>query len=271
MHYRPDPGPALQKPLMLIIILAMAAAFIVVAGCTAKGASSGHPANAGVRIITEELPPFNYYGSDGKVTGQATEVVETILSRLNQTAGIEILPWSKGYQAAITGPRVALYSTGRTEEREHLFKWVGPVVSYEFMLYARNGSGLTIPGPDEAKSAGKIWVVKDDTRHQYLLHQNFTNIATCDIDAGCLANLLAGKSDLWLGTTANTPEILRKAGVDPIAITPVYSIGEGTAYIAFSNDTPDSVIASWQGTLDGMKQDGTFAQIQQKYNMSTGS
>ena len=136
------------------------------------------------------------------------------------------------------------------------------------MLYARNGTGLTISNLEEAKAAGKIWVVENDTRQQYLVQRNFTNIATCDMDGACLANLMAGKSDLWLGTTANTPEILKKAGIDPIAITPVYSLGEGTAYIAFSNDTPDSVVASWQGALDAMKADGTFTTIQQKYGMA---
>ncbi len=39
-------------------------------------------------------------------------------------------------------------------------------------------------------------------------------------------------------------------------------------YIAFSNDTPDSVITRWQDALDAMKGDGTFDAIRKKYGMT---
>jgi ABC-type amino acid transport substrate-binding protein len=225
-------------------------------------------ADAGVRIITEELPPFNYAGTDGKVTGQSTEVVEGILSRLNQKAAIELLPWSEGYRATLSGPKVALYSTGRTEEREHLFRWVGPITSYDFTLYTRNGSSIAISSVEAAKTAGLIGVVKDDARHQFLMQQNFTNVVTCDTDAACLRNLLANKTDLWFGSAVNFPATVKKEGIDPATIKEVCHVKSIPMYIAFSNDTPDSVITSWQGALDGMKQDGSFAAIRQKYTLS---
>ena len=124
----------------ILVILVITALCILTAGCvspeqapsTANMAAPVPAADAGIRIITEDLPPFNYAGADGWATGQSTEVVNGILSRLNQTATIEILPWSEGYAAALAGPGVALYSTGRTGERENLFKWVGPVTAYDF-------------------------------------------------------------------------------------------------------------------------------------------
>ncbi|MDD1647059.1 MAG: ABC transporter substrate-binding protein, partial [Methanomicrobiales archaeon] len=79
----------------------------LVCGCSTQwpaaetGKSPGtapHSTDAGLRIITEDFPPFNYAGADGKAAGQSTEVVEGILARLNQTASIEVLPWSEGYR-----------------------------------------------------------------------------------------------------------------------------------------------------------------------------
>ena len=40
------------------------------------------------------------------------------------------------------------------------------------MLYARNGSGLQINSLEAAKKAGRIGVVKDDVRHQFLLENH---------------------------------------------------------------------------------------------------
>lgn len=258
------------------IILLIVAGFILAGGCISPSRTSSVPAtatplpsaDAGIRIITEELPPFNYAGADGKAAGQSTEVVQTILTRLNQKAAIEILPWSEGYAATRKGPGVALYSTGRTEEREHLFKWVGPISAYDFTFYARNGSGITITGTESAKTAGLIGVVKDDARHQYLVQQNFTNIVTCDTDAACVKGLLANKTDLWFGSAVNFPATVQREGIDPAAVREVYQVKTVPMYVAFSNDTPDSTIAAWQGTLDAMKQDGTFAAIRQKYGLS---
>lgn len=220
---------------------------------------------AGLHIITEEFPPYSYADIQGRATGQATDVVKGILSRLNQTAEIEVLPWSEGYSHAIAGPNVVLYSTGRTDEREHLFKWVGPIASFDYMLYARNGSSLQINSLEAAKKAGRIGVVKDDARHQFLLNNRFENIATCDTDAECLRELLAGKTDLWLGSTANTATIAQNEGIDASSFKEVYPVRTLEMYIAFSNDTSESIVKSWQDALDAMKRDGTYDAIRQDY------
>lgn len=266
----------MKKTDVCIIILLIVTGFTIICGClsTTPAGDAGKttaapPADAGVRIMTEEFPPFNYAGPDGKATGLGTDMVNGILTRLNQRAAIEILPWSEGYSCAIAGPKTALYSTGRTDEREHLFKWVGPIASFDYMLYAKNGSGLSINSLDAARKAGTIGVVKDDARHQFLLQNRFENILTCDTDAGCLRNLLSGKTDLWLGSTANTAFIAQKEGIDTPLFREVYAVRTVPLYIAFSNDTPDSVITGWQEALDAMKRDGTFDTIQRKYGVST--
>jgi len=261
----------------VIIGLLIVMCFAVACGCTTPvpaaetiqtGATAGPVTDAGLRIITEEFPPFNYAGPDGKAAGQSSDVVNGILTRLNQKAAIEILPWSEGYNLASTGPRVALYSTGRTSERENLFRWVGPVASFEYMLYAKNGTSLQISSLEAAKKVGNIGVVKDDVRHQFLLENRFGNIVTCSSDAGCLRSLMDGSIDLWLGSSASAADIARNVGIDPSALKAIYPVRTMDMYIAFSTDTPDSVIKNWQDVLDAMKRDGTFDAIRKKYGFT---
>jgi len=261
----------------LIVVVCLVLGFAVTCGCSTQGpaapagksaAAAGPATDAGLRIITEDFPPFNYAGADGKAAGQATDVVNGILTRLNQKAAIEVLPWSEGYGFARAGPRTALYSTGRTGEREQLFKWVGPIASFDYTLYGRKGSDLRIDSLEAAKKVGHIGVVKDDVRQQFLLENRFTNIATCGSDAECIRSLLAGTTDLWLGSSSNAADIARKEGIDPSALVALYEVRTTPLYIAFSTDTPDSVITSWQDALDAMKKDGTFAAIVTKYGMT---
>jgi ABC-type amino acid transport substrate-binding protein len=251
--------------------------FAILCGCTASAPSAdagetpalaGSGTDSGLWIITEEQYPFNYAGANGTVTGQATDVVRGILFRLNQTANISILPWSEGYSIAQAGPGVALYSTVRTDEREHLFKWVGPVASYDYVLYAKNGTHFPINSLESAKKAGRICVVKDDFRYQFLLENGFDNIGTGSSDAECVRSLMAGSTDLWLGSSANALDVAKKEGFDSSALNEVFPVRSVKIYIAFSPDTPDSVIAAWQDALDAMKSDGTFAHIQEQYGMT---
>ncbi len=227
--------------------------------------------DAGLQIITEEFPPFSYADANGQAAGQATDVVNGILTRLNQSAEIGILPWSEGYSRALAGPDVVLYSTARTDEREHLFKWVGSIASFDYMLYAKNGSAPQINSLEAAKKVGKIGVVKDDARYQFLLQNRFDNIVTCETDTECLRDLLAGNTDLWLGSTANAATIAEKAGIDPSSFTEVYPVRTVQMYIAFSNDTPDTIVQNWQDALDAMKRDGTFDAIRQNYGLSASA
>lgn len=254
----------------LVLLIAI---LVFTSGCVSTGTTSGESAytDAGIRLITEEFPPFNYAGADGKPTGQAVDVVNGILYRLNQKADLEILPWNEGYTAAVAGPNVALFSTGRTDEREDIFKWVGPVASYDFVLYARTGSGIGISSLEAAKKAGMISVVKGDARHQFLVENNFSNILTCETDAECLRDLMTNKTDLWLGSSANSLAFAQREGIDPAAFTAVYPVRTTQLYIAFSKDTPDDVVTRWQDALDTMKRDGTFESIRQKYHTGPGT
>jgi ABC-type amino acid transport substrate-binding protein len=261
-----------------VIVLLIIAGFSVSCGCLSANPPAGAATadsvtlpDAGLRIITEDLPPFSYTGTGGRVTGQSADVVNAILVRLNKTGEIEIQPWDTGYRAALAGPGVALFSTARTGEREHLFKWAGPVASFDYMLYARNGSAIRINSLEGARNAGTIGVVKGDARQAFLEQNNFSRLATCDSDAECLRNLLAGKSDLWLGSTTDADTTARKERIDPGSFTAVYPVRTVALYIAFSNDTPDSVVSAWQGALDTMKRDGTYDAIRKKYGTGGGA
>ncbi len=85
---------------------------------------------AELRIITEIAPPLNYTedGTEtGKLTGQAAEIVKEVQKRIGDATPIEVMPWARGYSLVQSEPNVMLFSTTRTEAREGLLQWVGPV------------------------------------------------------------------------------------------------------------------------------------------------
>jgi len=217
------------------------------------------PTECGLRLITEEFKPFSYLDENGRVAGQSTEVVQEILRRLEQTGTIELLPWEEGYDLTLKTSNVVLFPTARTAERKDLFQWVGPIASFDSVFYAKNGSGIVIQSLDAAKKTGTIGAVTEDVRYQYLVENNVTNLVGYESDEVCVQKLMDGEIDLWLGSSSNYGDLARSAGYTSRDIEAVYSLRTIDTFIAFSQGTSESVVATWQDALDAIKEDGTFA------------
>jgi len=215
-------------------------------------------------VITEESPPFNFT-EDDRITGSSTEVVREILKRLEQPADIQILPWARGYRMLQTRPRVALFSTTRTADREHKFHWVGPLFKVHFNFYARRDADIQLDTVDDAKRVGAIATYKDDVREQLLIQLGFSNLDSSKSPVSNVKKLIAGRVDLWLFDNLGMPDVARRAGIDPIQLERVLSFKTYRSYIALSKQTPKAVVERWQEAFASMVQDGTFQEISRRW------
>ncbi len=245
----------------ILVVLLIFCFLIGTTGCTEREQKIGEPADSGLRIITEENPPYNYLDMDGEAAGQSTEVVREILARMHEKAPIEVLPWSDAYGLALNTRDVALYSAARTPEREDLFSWVGPIGKQGFLFYAPGDSEVIITSVDEIQSQYTVGVVRDDWRHQYLLKQGFDQLILYPDDIKAIGGVNAGEADLWFGSSDSINPLSRAAGLEPTDLMPVYTLREIELFIAFNKDTDEDIIRRWQTALDGMKKDGKYEEI----------
>ena len=139
----------------------------------------------GITVVTEEYPPYNFLDSNNRISGMATEVVEEVLKRARLDYKMAMYPWARAYQLAQDAPNVLIYSIGRSEQRESLFKWVDVIAPYDVYLY-RLKSRTDIKATRLADVRHfKIGAVRDDVRAQYLekeglksIKQEFSSINT---------------------------------------------------------------------------------------------
>jgi polar amino acid transport system substrate-binding protein len=208
---------------------------------------------AKLRIITEDNPPFNFTDEGGTVTGQSTEIVKLLAKKVGADVNIEKMPWSDGYGLAQKDPNVMLYSTVRTQSRESMFKWVGPIGFDDDWFYSKRGLDIKIASLDDAKKAKSIAVYKNDRNQLYLSENGFTNLDISENDMQCVKKLADGKVELWLGPSSGFHFMAYRAGVNPAELQPVSYVKRSEYYLAFNKNTPDAVIKAWQDALDGMK------------------
>ncbi len=208
-----------------------------------------------LRILAEDYPPYNFVGPDKQVTGQSTEIVQEILKKLGKPAAkIEIKQLAEGLAIAEKGPAVAIFSINRTAQRENRFKWVGSIGGYEQAFYAKKGSGIRLVSIDDAKDInGLIGVYKGDAGNYFLQSQGFTNLDESQDDVEALKKLMDGKVAVWLGGREGLVITTTRAGVNMDDLEMLLPVIRSELYIAFSKDTPDSLIKAWQDTLDSLK------------------
>ena len=255
--------------------IGIAVVLVVLAGCILSGClspeDSSRDESPKLQLVTEEFPPYNYLGPGGTITGSSTDVVREIADRLGVEAEIELVPWAEGYNRTLSTPDTALYSTARTTDRENLFRWAGPIGTYDITFYARNDSGISLSSLEDAKKAGTIAVVRDDVRHHYLLERNVSGIALYPNDESCVRALMSGESQLWLGSAVTASQTITKAGYQVGDVRPLYQVMKSELYVAFNNQTSPETVAKWQNALDGMKRDGTYRTILARYGLSAPS
>ena len=217
-------------------------------------------------ILTENLPPLNYL-DNGKLVGSSVEIVQEIQKRIGSQEPIQVYPWARAYQMALEKKNVVLFGMTYTEDRQYLFKWVGPLATKRDILIARKDSSFSISSLEDAKKVGRIGTLRDDVRGKFLEKQGFTNLEPVSDEQMNAQKLAMGRIDLWAYKKPGFRTVCQLAGVDPNDFVEVVHLKESELKIAFSKETSDHVVAQWQGAFDSMREDGTLDRIKDKYNI----
>jgi polar amino acid transport system substrate-binding protein len=235
----------------------------VLAGCVCATQKNINGTSA-LKMLTEEYPPVTFM-KDGKVTGIVTDVVREIIARQGIPDNIRVTSWDEAYNVALSNPNVVLFSTERTEKREKLFQWVGPVGKNSAIFYAKKGSGIRINSLEEARKIAAIATTTDWFTEQYLKSKGFTNLVSSPLPVTNVKQLMNGEVQMSVFTDITIPEIVKNAGYSMEDMEPVFTVSNTYFYIAVSIGTSLDMVKKWQSVLDGMKADGTFGKIYRSY------
>lgn len=218
-----------------------------------------------MQVYTEPYPPLTYRNENGEIGGYGTDIVKEIMKRNKTYYDIHLSSWRNGYQMALNNPNFCLFTMDRTEIRENLFQWVGPIGTNTTWFYTKAGSGISINSMNDARNLNAVGTVSSWFSTQYLQNLGFPNLII-DSDPEVLTEkLMTGQIDAFVCTDITFPDILGQLGYNYTGVSPSFSLMSSDFYIAFSKTTPATTVAQWQSTLDAIKSDGTFNEIGKKW------
>lgn len=222
-------------------------------------------ADAKLKILTEEDPPYSFTGPNGKPSGYGVDVVTEIQRRLGVQEPIEIYPWARAYDTIKRKPNVVVFTMSRTKEREPLFQWVGPVIENGWVFLTKKGSGVKITSLEDAKKLRGIGVVKDYAWDAYLTGQGFSNLERVVSHTGNIKKLDINRLQAIVVSDLSYRDEIIKEQLNPDDFEILYLFNAVQMYIAHSKDTDRATVDKWHAAFSAMKQDGTLSKILKKW------
>lgn len=223
-----------------------------------------------IRVVTEELPPYNMT-ENGVVTGMSTEIVEAVFKEVGQTAQIQSMPWARAYDLALNEGNVLIYSIARTPAREGLFNWVGAIAPTRWFIYSLADRPVKLDSLEDAHGH-QIATVKADAGEQYLEAHGFQvgkelqSSSKYELD---YQKLKIDHVELWISNELNALYLMRQNGDNPdkmlirsLALPDLSSQG---LFMAFSPKTPASTVARFRAGLDAIRRNGVYDAIARKW------
>lgn len=214
-----------------------------------------------LHITTEHSPPASMLAGR-TVTGHGTEKVREIMARSGISYTIELLPWKRAYTSALSRSNGCVFSTTRTDEREKLFKWVGPTDSADWVLMAKADRQFDLRTLEDARGL-RIGTYNGDAREEYLRSRGF-KIDSAQNDLINPQKLLMKRIDLWAASLSRGSAVLEQNGWTGL-IVPALVFAKVKVYLACNPAVPDALVARMNASLEAMERDGTARRIERKF------
>ena len=221
-----------------------------------------------VRFVTEESYPFQYM-EDKQLKGMAVEVVSEIAKRANIKAEHEVMSWKDAYERAQRDRNTCVYSTARLENRERLFKWVGPLVDNRWAAFGKKGMKQKPANVGDLRYV-RVGVLDGDAKATYLMDNGIAYALNRVPDDALNPPLLSanknepGKIDIWVTGYYSAMKIAAKTNTTDIEH--IFTFEKSPNYLACNSYMKDEHIQQLSTALVAMKNDGSYQKIVDKFD-----
>lgn len=222
------------------------------------------PAEAQLRLLTEEAPPMSFL-REGEPSGLSVEVVRALLARTGDSGHIELMPWTRALHLAQQQEDIALFSTVRTPERENRFQWVGPLVVGTTSFYSLKARKLVIDNLQQAAASGPLALPKQWYTFESLSAKGFTNLYGVSSSKQMMTMLKHGRVNLIATEDLTLAGELATVELKPQDVTAHVPFMRSAYYIAFSPQTSVVRVVRWQRALQQMHEDGSLEAILKRW------
>lgn len=189
------------------------------------------------------------------------------MDELGEQYRIAIYPGPRGDRMLDTLPNILYFTLFRTPEREHKYKWIGPISDEAIYFYKHKDNSKHYTTVEDVKKASLVTVPYKGLVADKVQEQGISNVIKLASREQQLSLLFKGRAELLVNTSPiGVAHYLKKINqpVDSLIQTQVKLL-EFPLFIACSKEIPDSVIQRWQSALERVKASPKYTLIYNKY------
>lgn len=232
---------------------------------TSQVATSAEQQN--LTFYTELYPPANFM-AEGQLQGISVDSLKLMWQHMDMVEqDMIVVPWARGYKNTLSNPNTALFTMSRTEARDPLFKWVGPLFKSVHVLMAKKSSKVKV------KHIGDLFNYRVATIRGDISEISLQQIGYPDYNMAKVSDLSrafymmqSNKVDMLMVSIHGFEHLTRGMNVDLGDYEKVWTVNTVGNYIAFNINTPDHVIEQYQQALEATAKERI--KVKQKYKLS---
>jgi len=204
-----------------------------------------------ITFYTENYPPANYL-VNGKLKGISIETLKAIWKNLNiPEQEILLVPWARGYRFTLDKSNTVLFTMSKTQPRESLFKWVGPIFNSTHVLIAKKSKNFNFSSLGQT-FYHTVAAVQGDISGISLHDVGFpsSNIAKISQLKQAFLMMQSDRVDMVVASIHGFSHLAEQLNFDTNDYEQVWQINKTGNYFAFNINTPDEVIQTYQKAFD---------------------
>lgn len=208
-----------------------------------------------LHFYANEYPPYNFTQNE-EFKGASVTLLKRAALMLNEEISDEkfhFQPWPRALFTVENQSNTVLMTVARTLEREHRFKWVGPVANTRVVIIGKKSSAIH---RDDELNQYAIGTIVGDIAERLLIQRGFNPESFHHGNSGeALARMLKfDRIQLWAFEEKVALWSMHKLGMNIDEYKVVIELDSVDFYYAFNKDSDSEYIGKLQLALDRLKQ-----------------
>ena len=220
------------------------------------------------QVIGSEFPPLMYI-KDGNPAGLSVDLLQMMLQKMKDVAvKIEFYPVPRMLKMVTENTNMFTLSVTRNQEREALFKWVGPICPRTNALFKlKSRSELQATTLEEIRpykiGVGRGYAAVNDLLKAGIPQEHIEEVTE---DVQNIKKLFVQRIDFVATNDLVFAYLIKQEGHQWDEIEQVLILEDQYQYYyAFNKDTDEQSIQQFQQALDQLKQNGQYEELLKKY------
>ena len=230
-------------------------------------ASAGVRANAvELNALTNDWPPYNYQ-EQNQIKGIATDILRAACQEAALRCNVQMMPWARAYNTALTHANTLVFTTARRPEREALFSWIGPILPRSTWVWARHDAVKRTQG-SKTLADYRFGVVRGEASIPDLQAAGVPpqQITADNSNAAVLKLLSRGWVDAMVDTEIGMAWSIKTELAPHIELTKLAKLSDqGAYYFALNLQSEPLMTEKLQAAVDKLRRSGAIDEIVKRY------